>query len=79
MCYRSCCFQPESAESFHRQIAATLLRHHRSVNRNGREIQPVSPATYSSSMEVKSLVSHSTFALVFLDYMSYGFKSEVGI
>ncbi|XP_057533660.1 uncharacterized protein At5g41620-like [Amaranthus tricolor] len=44
--------QPESAESFHRHIAATLLRHHRSVNRNGREIQPVSPATYSSSMEV---------------------------
>ncbi|KNA14767.1 hypothetical protein SOVF_104650 [Spinacia oleracea] len=44
--------QPVSEGSFHRNIAASLLRHHRSVNKNGREIQPVSPASYSSSMEV---------------------------
>lgn len=44
--------QPISTGSFHRHIAASLLRHHRSVNRKGLEIQPVSPASYSSSMEV---------------------------
>uniref|UniRef100_A0A803M4Z1 Enoyl reductase (ER) domain-containing protein n=1 Tax=Chenopodium quinoa TaxID=63459 RepID=A0A803M4Z1_CHEQI len=44
--------QPVSAGSFHRNIAASLLRNHRAVNRNGREIQPVSPPSYSSSMEV---------------------------
>ncbi|KMT20374.1 hypothetical protein BVRB_1g003730 [Beta vulgaris subsp. vulgaris] len=44
--------QPLSTGSFHRQIAASVLRHHRIVNRNGREVQPVSPASYSSTLEV---------------------------
>ncbi|GAB4844548.1 hypothetical protein Ancab_037930 [Ancistrocladus abbreviatus] len=44
--------QPGSTGSFHRQIAESLIRHHRSVNRNVCALQPVSPASYSSSMEV---------------------------
>lgn len=44
--------QPVSTGSFHRQIAASLMRHHRSVDRNGHAMQPVSPASFSSSMEV---------------------------
>ncbi|XP_074279739.1 uncharacterized protein LOC141605008 [Silene latifolia] len=44
--------QPVSTGSFHRQIAASLIRHHRAVDRNGRALQPVSPASYSSSLEI---------------------------
>ncbi|KAK9749467.1 hypothetical protein RND81_02G128000 [Saponaria officinalis] len=44
--------QPVSTGSFHRQIAASLIRHHRAVDRNCRALQPVSPASYSSSMEI---------------------------
>lgn len=44
--------QPVSTGTFHRQIAASLMRHHRSVDRNGRTLQPVSPASYGSSMEI---------------------------
>ncbi|GMH17284.1 hypothetical protein Nepgr_019125 [Nepenthes gracilis] len=44
--------QPGSTDSFHRQIAESLMQHHRSVNRSARALQPVSPASYSSSMEV---------------------------
>ncbi|KAL6311551.1 hypothetical protein AAG906_005183 [Vitis piasezkii] len=44
--------QPESASSLRRHVAASLMQHHRSVERNGRALQPVSPASYSSSMEV---------------------------
>lgn len=44
--------QPESASSLRRHVAASLMQHHRSIQRNGRAIQPVLPASYESSMEV---------------------------
>uniref|UniRef100_A0A7C9AZH2 Uncharacterized protein n=1 Tax=Opuntia streptacantha TaxID=393608 RepID=A0A7C9AZH2_OPUST len=44
--------QPVSTGTFHRQIAASLMRHHRSVNRNGHALQPMSPASNGSSMEI---------------------------
>ncbi|KAG6388253.1 hypothetical protein SASPL_153455 [Salvia splendens] len=43
---------PESSSSLRRHIAATLMQHHRSAERNNRALQPVSPASYGSSMEV---------------------------
>ncbi|KAL2892100.1 hypothetical protein RDABS01_008009, partial [Bienertia sinuspersici] len=47
---------PVSGGSFHRHVAASLLRNHLSVNRNGHEIQTGSPASYSSSMEFKGRI-----------------------
>ncbi|XP_030454125.2 uncharacterized protein At5g41620-like [Syzygium oleosum] len=44
--------QPESTSSLRRHVAASLMQHHRSIERNNRAIQPVSPASYGSSMEV---------------------------
>ncbi|KDP25350.1 hypothetical protein JCGZ_20506 [Jatropha curcas] len=44
--------QPESASSLRRHIAASLVQHHRSIERSNRALQPVSPASYGSSMEV---------------------------
>ncbi|KAA8516125.1 hypothetical protein F0562_019304 [Nyssa sinensis] len=44
--------QPASASGLKRHIAASLIQHHRSVERNGCALQPVSPASYSSSMEM---------------------------
>ncbi|XP_042037611.1 uncharacterized protein At5g41620-like isoform X1 [Salvia splendens] len=44
--------QPESSSSLRRHIAATLMQHHRSAERNNRALQPVSPASYGSSMEI---------------------------
>ncbi|KAK1378186.1 Plasma membrane-like protein [Heracleum sosnowskyi] len=44
--------QPESAGSLRRHVAASLMQHHRSVQRNSRAIQPIVPASYESSMEV---------------------------
>ncbi|CAK7335650.1 unnamed protein product [Dovyalis caffra] len=44
--------QPESAGSLRRHIAASLIQHHRSIERSNRALQPVSPASYGSSMEV---------------------------
>lgn len=44
--------QPVSTGTFHRQIAASLMRHHRSFDRNGHALQPISPASYASSMEI---------------------------
>lgn len=41
-----------SNSSLKREIAASLIQHHRSVERNSRALQPVSPASYYSSMEV---------------------------
>lgn len=52
--------QPGSSGSFHRQIAESLRRHHRSVNKNGRAIQPVSPASFGSSMELTQYNPGST-------------------
>ncbi|CAB4280056.1 unnamed protein product [Prunus armeniaca] len=47
--------QPESASSLGRHIAASLMQHHRTIERNklnNHVLQPVSPASYGSSMEV---------------------------
>ncbi|OMP11624.1 hypothetical protein CCACVL1_00386 [Corchorus capsularis] len=44
--------QPESAGSLRRHIAQTLMKHHRSIEKNNHALQPVSPASYGSSMEV---------------------------
>lgn len=56
--YPVSCLQPASASSLRRYIAASLIQHHRSVDRNGHAyaLQPVSPASYaSSSFEVPPL------------------------
>ncbi|CAN1254204.1 Uncharacterized protein At5g41620 [Linum perenne] len=44
--------QPESAGSLRRHIAASLIQHHRSIERSNRALQPVSPASYGSSLEM---------------------------
>ncbi|OVA01885.1 hypothetical protein BVC80_9079g19 [Macleaya cordata] len=44
--------QPESASSLKRHVAATLMQHHQSIARNGRALEPVSPSSYGSSVEV---------------------------
>ncbi|KAK6918280.1 hypothetical protein RJ641_016702 [Dillenia turbinata] len=44
--------EPGSANSLGRHVAASLMQYHRFFERNGRALQPVSPASYSSSMEV---------------------------
>ncbi|GLU05904.1 hypothetical protein SLE2022_229770 [Rubroshorea leprosula] len=44
--------QPESASSLRRHIAQTLMQHHRAIERSNHALQPVSPASYGSSMEV---------------------------
>ncbi|XP_052874402.1 uncharacterized protein At5g41620-like isoform X2 [Gossypium arboreum] len=43
---------PESASSLRRHVAQTLMKHHRSIENNNHALQPVSPASYGSSMEV---------------------------
>ncbi|XP_052170903.1 uncharacterized protein At5g41620-like [Diospyros lotus] len=43
---------PGSASSLRRLLAASLMKHHRSNERNTHALQPVSPASYGSSMEV---------------------------
>ncbi|GMP43680.1 hypothetical protein CsSME_00012952 [Camellia sinensis var. sinensis] len=49
--------EPASGSNLRRNIAASLIQHHRSVERNGHALQPVSPASYGSSME--SHIPHS--------------------
>ncbi|XP_024014761.1 uncharacterized protein At5g41620 isoform X1 [Eutrema salsugineum] len=44
--------QPESAGSLRRQIGQMLMKHHQSIERNNHALQPVSPASYGSSLEV---------------------------
>ncbi|KAG4117489.1 hypothetical protein ERO13_D12G235200v2 [Gossypium hirsutum] len=44
--------QPESASGLRRHIAQTLMKHHRSFEKNNQALQPVSPSSYGSSMEV---------------------------
>lgn len=41
-----------SDSSFKREIAASLIKNHSSFDRISRSLQPVSPASYNSSMEV---------------------------
>jgi len=43
--------QPASASSLRRHIAASLMQH-RAIERNDHALQPLSPASYGSSMEV---------------------------
>ncbi|KAK6783393.1 hypothetical protein RDI58_021190 [Solanum bulbocastanum] len=43
---------PGSAGSLRRHVAASLMQHHRSIERTNHAIQPVSPASYGSSMEI---------------------------
>ncbi|XP_042481500.1 uncharacterized protein At5g41620-like [Macadamia integrifolia] len=44
--------QPASASSLKRHVAASLLQHHQSIERNSRALQPLSPASYGSSLEL---------------------------
>ncbi|XP_010436114.1 PREDICTED: uncharacterized protein At5g41620 isoform X1 [Camelina sativa] len=44
--------QPDSAGSLRRQIGQMLIKHHQSIDRNNHALQPVSPASYGSSLEV---------------------------
>ncbi|KAK8476723.1 hypothetical protein V6N13_096246 [Hibiscus sabdariffa] len=44
--------QPESSSSLRRHIVQTLMKQHRSIEKNNQALQPVSPASYGSSMEV---------------------------
>ncbi|KAH7840821.1 hypothetical protein Vadar_022029 [Vaccinium darrowii] len=43
---------PGSASGLRRHVAASLMQHYRSVERNNHALQPVSPASYGSSMEM---------------------------
>lgn len=43
---------PGSASGLRRHVAASLMQHHRSIERNNHAIQPVSPSSCGSSMEV---------------------------
>lgn len=45
-------WQPSSAGSLRRHIAASLMRHHQSAEKNKHALQPLSPASYGSSLEV---------------------------
>ncbi|KAI4315492.1 hypothetical protein L6164_028293 [Bauhinia variegata] len=44
--------QPASASSLRRHVAASLMQHHRAIERNNHALQPVSPASNGSSMEM---------------------------
>ncbi|KAE8657295.1 putative catalytic [Hibiscus syriacus] len=44
--------QPECSSSLRRHIAQTLMKHHRLTEKSNQALQPVSPASYGSSMEV---------------------------
>ncbi|KAJ4957316.1 hypothetical protein NE237_014099 [Protea cynaroides] len=44
--------QPASASSLRRHVAASLMQHHQSIERNGHALQPLSPASYGSSLEL---------------------------
>ncbi|XP_019421538.1 PREDICTED: uncharacterized protein At5g41620-like isoform X2 [Lupinus angustifolius] len=43
---------PASANSLRRHVAASLMQHNRVIARNNHALQPVSPASYGSSMEM---------------------------
>ncbi|QHO41938.1 hypothetical protein HN51_007740 [Arachis hypogaea] len=45
---------PASASSLRRHVAASLMQHHRAIerNKNNHALQPLSPASYGSSMEM---------------------------
>ncbi|XP_073313858.1 uncharacterized protein At5g41620-like [Primulina huaijiensis] len=43
---------PGSSTSLKKHVAATLMQHHRAIERSNHALQPVSPASYGSSMEL---------------------------
>ncbi|XP_073307841.1 uncharacterized protein At5g41620-like [Primulina huaijiensis] len=43
---------PGSSSSLKKHVAATLMQHHRAIERSNHALQPVSPASYGSSMEL---------------------------
>ncbi|GFZ06650.1 hypothetical protein Acr_18g0008200 [Actinidia rufa] len=43
---------PGSASGLRMRVAASLMQHHRSIERNNHVIQPLSPTSYGSSMEM---------------------------
>ncbi|PSS11348.1 Uncharacterized protein CEY00_Acc15622 [Actinidia chinensis var. chinensis] len=43
---------PGSASGLRRHVAASLMQHHRSIERNNHVVQPLSPTSYGSSMEM---------------------------
>lgn len=43
---------PGSSSSLRKHVAATLMQHHRATKRSNHALQPVSPASYGSSMEL---------------------------
>ncbi|KAI3453780.1 hypothetical protein Pfo_010443 [Paulownia fortunei] len=43
---------PESSSSLRRHVAASLMQHHRSIEKSTHAIRTVSPASYGSSMEI---------------------------
>ncbi|CAK8539328.1 unnamed protein product [Lathyrus sativus] len=44
--------QPASASSLRRHVTASLMQHQRAIERNNHALQPLSPASYGSSMEM---------------------------
>ncbi|VVB09525.1 unnamed protein product [Arabis nemorensis] len=48
----TCDMRLVSAGSLRRQIGQMLMKHHQSIERNNHALQPVSPASYGSSLEV---------------------------
>ena len=54
--FHSFSLQPESAGSLRRYVATSLMQHHRANERNSHALQPLSPASYDSSLEVSIIV-----------------------
>jgi hypothetical protein len=49
-----------------RHVAASLMQHHRAIERNNHALQPLSPASYGSSMEVSiDPAPNPSFTLIF--------------
>ncbi|KAL5572035.1 hypothetical protein UlMin_021632 [Ulmus minor] len=73
--------QPETPSSLGRNTSALLIQHHRSIERNERAIQPLSPASYGSSLEVapyKPAVAPTNFLDLKgrMGEQSYGLKTS---
>lgn len=62
--------QPESAGSIRRQIGQMLMKHHHLIERDDNALQPVSPASYDSSLEVFTFSPNSTFSFQETDLMA---------
>lgn len=60
--------QPASANSLRRHVAASLMKYHRSIDRNNCSLQPVTPTSYGSSMEVMPSIYYllNLLLLIFL-------------